>query len=77
MGSVAKREDGKWRARYRDELNKEHSKHFTRKIDAQRWLTDVESSIQRGAYVAPNAGAVTVRAWFEKWAATQVWGLAP
>lgn len=73
MGSVAKREDGKWRARYRDELNKEHSKHFTRKIDAQRWLTDVESSIQRGAYVAPNAGAVTVRAWFEKWAATQVW----
>ena len=37
-GSIAKRTNGKWRARYRDEAGKEHSRHFDRKIDAQQWL---------------------------------------
>jgi hypothetical protein len=35
-GNVAKRPNGKWRARYRDDAGKEHSRHFDRKIDAQQ-----------------------------------------
>ena len=37
-GNVAKRPNGKWRARYRDDADKEHARHFDRKVDAQRWL---------------------------------------
>jgi hypothetical protein len=28
MANIAKRPDGKWRARYRDEAGKEHTRHF-------------------------------------------------
>ena len=36
MASIAKREDGRWRARYRDEGDREHARHFRRRRDAQR-----------------------------------------
>ena len=48
MASIAKRPDGQWRARYRDAAGKEHARHFTRKVDAQRWLDEVTTSIVTG-----------------------------
>jgi hypothetical protein len=37
MASIGpKRADGRYRARYRDAAGKEHARHFTRKVDAQR-----------------------------------------
>ena len=38
MASIARRSDGRWRARYRDAAGVEHSRHFTRKVEAQHWL---------------------------------------
>lgn len=35
MANIAKRPDGRWRARYPDASGKEHARHFIRKIDAQ------------------------------------------
>ena len=55
MPSIAKRDNGKWRARYRDEGGKEHARHFPRKVDAQRWLDEVTASLVTGQYVDPNA----------------------
>jgi integrase len=60
MASIAKRADGKWRARFRDAARKEHSKHFDRKVDAQRWLDEVTTSKLTGTYVDPRAGRATV-----------------
>ena len=51
MASIAKRPDGRWRAQYRDAAGKEHSKHFDRKTDAQRWLDEVTAAIVTGQYV--------------------------
>ena len=51
MASIQKRPDGRWRARYRDANNKEHAKHFDRKVDAQRWVDEVTASIVTGQYV--------------------------
>ena len=48
MGNTAKRPDGRWRARYRDGANKEHARHFDRKIDAQRWLDKITAAQVRG-----------------------------
>ncbi|MEO5652469.1 MAG: site-specific integrase [Marmoricola sp.] len=56
MASIAKRPDGQWRARFRDTADREHAKHFPRKIDAQQWLDRQTASIVRGDYVDPGAG---------------------
>ncbi|WP_237841927.1 malate:quinone oxidoreductase [Cellulosimicrobium cellulans] len=39
MASIKRRPNGMWRARYRDEADKEHAKHFARKVDAQSGST--------------------------------------
>lgn len=72
MGSVAKRPDGRYRARYRDPEGKERARHFDRKVDADRWLISVEHSKLVGDYVDPSAGRVTMRAYAETWRARQV-----
>lgn len=68
MASITKRDNGKWRARYRDAAGKEHARHFERKVDAQRWLNEVTTSVVTGRYVDPGAGRMTLRAY-----ADQVW----
>lgn len=73
MASIAKRPNGKWRARYRDEAGKEHSKHFDRKLEAQRWLDEVTAAVVTGTYVNPRAGRVTFGAFAAEWASRQVW----
>lgn len=72
-GSIAKRANGRWRARYRDEAGKEHSRHFDRKIDAQQWLDQVTSAVVTGTYADPQAGRITFAAFFGEWSARQVW----
>src|SRR5450756_1361059 len=71
MASIKKREDGQWRARYRDAAGKEHARHFARKIDGQQWLDEVTAAVVTGQYVAPNAGRITFREYAEAWRANQ------
>lgn len=72
MASISKRENGRWRARYRDESGAEHAKHFARKVDAQRWLDTVTASIVRGDYVDPRVGRTTVADYAANWQRVQV-----
>ena len=67
MASIAKRSDGKWRARYRDDAGRQHAQHFGRKVDAQRWLDEVTAAVVTGQYVDPKAGRVTFRDYAESW----------
>ena len=73
MASIQKRPDGRWRARYRDDAGKEHARHFPRKIDAQRWLNEVTTSVTSGTYVDPRAGTITFAQWFTQWEQRQIW----
>ena len=73
MSSIARRPDGRWRARYRDPAGKEHARHFGRKADAQRWLDEVTTSVVTGQYVDPDAGRVTFAAFYAEWSQRQVW----
>lgn len=61
-GSVARRPNGKWRARYRDETGHEHTRHFDRKVDAQQWLDQVTAAVVTGTYADPKAGQITFAA---------------
>ena len=73
MASIQRRDNGRWRARYRDEAGREHARHFPRKVDAQRWLDEVTSSVVTGTYIDPRAGRTTFAAWWRAWSARQVW----
>ncbi|MGZ4780520.1 MAG: tyrosine-type recombinase/integrase [Oryzihumus sp.] len=71
-GSVARRPDGRWRARYRDAAHREHAKHFRRKVDAERWLAGVSVAQARGEWVDPRASRITVEQWAPHWLEGQV-----
>lgn len=73
MASIAKRANGSWRARYRDDAGREHAKHFSRKVDAQRWLDEVTADVVTGNYVDPKAGRLTLASFFTEWSDRQVW----
>lgn len=65
--SIAKRPNGKWRARYRDLAGKEHARHFARKLDAERWLDEVTAALVTGQYVDPKNQKLTVDQWCDLW----------
>jgi integrase len=65
MASIAKRPDGRYRARYRDKATgKEHARHFRRKTDAQDWLDDVTAK-----RVSPDKSIarMSVGDWCDRW----------
>ncbi len=73
MASVSKRiRDGKttYVVRWRDGTT-QRKKSFARKIDADRFRTHVEHSLNTGAYVDPAAGKVTFKAYAEAWRTAQ------
>lgn len=53
-GSVRKRANGRWQARFLDAEGKARSKTFTRKFDAERWLTDTLAAIAKGQWDDPR-----------------------
>jgi len=72
MASVKKRPNGKWRARYRDPEGSEHSRHFDRRVDAERWLDSVRGDLARGTYVDPDAGRCSFGDYAQQWLGIQV-----
>lgn len=72
MANIAKRPDGRWPARYRDSGGREHSRHFKRKVDAQRWLDEVTTAVTTGMYVDPGRSRITVGEWSRRWLETKV-----
>jgi len=57
----------RWRARYVDNAGKEHTRHFDRKVDAQKWIDDATAALVRGDHVAPKTARMTVGEWCDKW----------
>lgn len=72
MANLSRRPDGAWRARYLDASGKQVARHFGRKVDAQRWLDEVTTSVITGNYVAPRAGRETFQTYAEAWLGRQV-----
>ena len=72
MASVARRPDGRWRARYRDGDGREHAQHFERKIDAERWVAAQRVSVDTGQHVDPRSGRTTLAEYADRWRSAQV-----
>ena len=47
-----------WQARWRDPTGAQHSKNFGRRIDAERFLINVEARKLAGTYIDPHAGRI-------------------
>jgi integrase len=56
----------KYRARYRDEEGKRHSKTFDRLRDAVAWREDQRSAVRKGTHIAPR-DLTTVGEYAERW----------
>ncbi|TFD80531.1 tyrosine-type recombinase/integrase [Cryobacterium psychrophilum] len=74
MSSIKKRPNGMYRARYRDDAGKEHSRHFkyrdktqTGELTAQGWLDSVTSAMVTNTYVDPKTAKMTVGEWCGVW----------
>jgi integrase len=62
---------GNWNVRYRDPSGKQRSKTFKRQVDAKAFRLDVETDKRRGTYIDPQAGAVPLSVYAERWQATR------
>mgnify|MGYP005993983849 FL=1 len=61
----------RWRARYVDNRSKEHTRAFSRKSDAQRWLDEVVTTQVTGTYIDPALGSELFETVAEKWFSTK------
>ncbi len=73
MSSIARRPNGRWRARFRDACGAEHAKHFATRAQAQAWLDHAEAAQHTGTWAPPRAGRATLRAYYARFADRQVW----
>src|SRR5438105_5423864 len=70
MGYIEKLPNGRWKGTYRGPDGRERSKTLDRKIDAQNFVTAVESSKLRGDWIDPALGVTRLEEWLPKWLAT-------
>ena len=57
----------RWRARYVGADGHEHTRHFSRKIDAQQWLDHETAKLVTGVWVDPKSSKLTVDTWCTTW----------
>jgi len=57
----------RWYMRYRDPNGQQRTKTFDRKVDAERYLTTIESSKLTGSYIDPAAARLTLGPWAHGW----------
>ncbi len=63
MGNIQKRTNGRYRARYRGPDNRERSRTFDRRADAEKWLATQEASKYRGDWTDPQLGRTRFGDW--------------
>lgn len=63
--------DGRWLARWRDPTGRQRKKSFSRKIDAQPWLYQMQAASHRGQYIDPAAARLRIAAYAHTWLAGQ------
>lgn len=74
MSSIEKRARSgraRWYVRYRDPRGVQRTKVFDRKLDAERYLTAIDSTKLSGSYLDPKRAAVTVGEFADRWKAAQ------
>ena len=66
-GAIDRRDNGRYRARHEGADRRWHSRTFDRKADAERWLTDQLSKVNRGQWIDLSAGQVSLDQYATAW----------
>jgi integrase len=61
----------RWRVRFTGPDGKEHSRSFARKPDADAFKDTTMADVRRGAWLDPDAGKITLRAYAKGWLSIQ------
>jgi hypothetical protein len=61
-----------WAVRYRDPASRQHTKHFKKRADAERFANSVEADKARGHWIDPSLGKTSFGEWLEQWQASRV-----
>lgn len=72
MGFVRKTESGGFQVRYRDPSGAQRAKNFARRVDANKFLIKVESSMASGRFTDPKLGKIQFQKWVDEWQKTTV-----
>ncbi len=73
MASIERRPSGTWRARWREvPSGPQKTRHFERKIDAERFLDTVRGDLARGLYVDPSSGRQRFGDYARHWQSAQI-----
>jgi integrase len=72
MGSVAKRENGRWRARWRDPDGSERAAHFATKAQAQLHVAKMTAAVDAGTYLDHRDAAIPFGVFAEAWRLAQI-----
>lgn len=67
MGHIVKTPAGTYRANWRDPAGRQKSKTFRTKKEASAFLAEIEAALNRGTYIAPDAGRVKFGVYAERW----------
>jgi integrase len=72
FGSVRQLASGRWQARHLDAAGVRHMapRTFPTKVEATRYLAQVEADLLRGSWANPKLGRVTFEEWVEQWRPT-------
>lgn len=70
-GSIRKRATGTWEARYYGADRQQHSKTFTKKALAQRWLNDQINSVNAGEWHDPSRALEPFDTFVDAWLAAK------
>lgn len=70
MGTVRRKANGRWEARWRDPNGRVRGKTYDTKGEARRHLDRVSADQQRGVWTDPALGRITLDKWIDQWWAT-------
>ncbi len=71
FGSIRRRENGRWQARYRDPNGRVHGRMFATRADAARFLAGIRADLDRGDWFDPASGRVLLRDYATTWLKTR------
>jgi integrase len=74
MASVHRRGNGRWQARYRESPGgPQRAKDFARKVDAERFLVDVQHRLLTRTYIDPRSGEILLGDYWADFATRRIW----
>jgi integrase len=67
MAHIFRTPAGTWQANWRDPAGRKRAKTFKRKRDAERFVSELEATKNRGLYIDPHAGKVKFADYLPRW----------